>query len=160
MGDIELKVRIIEPSKDVFEIIDFYKKLLQGILPKDKIILIGAFAVPMCGKEEIDLLIEVDDVKISQEIIKDKSFGRFNIGPIVKGEGFCKTKKIFGIVCELHLVSKNHKRIKKYLQFIEKLRANPRILKKYCELKKSLDGCLESKYKKEKNKFLLNNYLI
>jgi hypothetical protein len=111
MSYVESKVKVIEPSKEVFEAIHFYEKLLREILPKSKITLIGAFAVPMCGKEEIDLLIEVDDVKNAQENIKEKSFGRFDIGPIVKREGFCKSKKKFGIVCELHIVPENHKKI-------------------------------------------------
>ena len=86
-------VKIIEPSKEIFELIAFYKKLIQKALPNCKITLIGSFAIPMCGKEEFDLLIEVDDVKNSQRLIKENSQNRIGIGPIVDGEGFCRSKK-------------------------------------------------------------------
>lgn len=149
-----MKVKIIDPTKEIFELIEFYKKIIKEALPKSKITLIGSFAIPMCGKEEFDLLVEVDDVKKAQEIIKEKYSDKFGIGPIVKGEGFCRSKKEFGIICELHIVPKNHKKIKQYLNLIDKLKSNPEIVEEYSKLKWSLDGSLEEEYKKEKSKFL------
>ena len=45
-------------------------------------------------------------------------------------------------------------KIKPYIELIRKLKLNPDIVKKYEELKRSLDGSTEEEYKKEKNKFL------
>lgn len=77
-------VKIIEPSKEIFECIEFYKNLIQKILPESKVTLIGSFAIPMCGKEEFDLLVEVNDVKKSQNIIQERSQEKFSIGPIIE----------------------------------------------------------------------------
>ncbi|MDD4353224.1 MAG: GrpB family protein [Candidatus Nanoarchaeia archaeon] len=156
MSDSNKFIKIIEPSKEIFQLINNYKKLIKIILPNAKVTLIGSFAVPMCGKEEIDLLIETDNVKEAQKLLGKHGFG---IGPIINGEGFCKSNN-YGIVCDLHIVSKGHKNIKKYFDVITNLKENPKILKKYEELKKSLDGSTEEFYKKAKNKFLKENILI
>jgi GrpB-like predicted nucleotidyltransferase (UPF0157 family) len=154
MNSNKSTINIIEPSKEIFELIEFYKSIVSKALPDSKITLIGSFAIPMCGKEEFDLLIEVDDVKKSQEIIQEKSQGRIGIGPIIDEEGFCRSKKRFGIICELHIVPKNHKRIRQYRNLINKLQSDSQLIKEYSELKQSLDGSSELKYKREKIKFL------
>ena len=156
----ESVVRIIEPSKEIFELIDFYKSMIQKALPDSKIALIGSFAVPMCGKEEFDLLVEVDDVEKSQEIIQERSQGRIGIGPIIDGEGFCRSKKRFGIICELHIVPRDHHKIKQYLDLISRLGSNPEIVERYEELKRSLDGHPESEYKEEKLRFLKEYHMV
>jgi GrpB-like predicted nucleotidyltransferase (UPF0157 family) len=156
----ERSIKILEPSKEIFELIEFYKNLIQNAIPNCKITLIGSFAIPMCGKEEFDLLIEVDDVKKSQKLIKEHSQDRIKIGPIVNGEGFCKSKKRFGMICELHIVPRKHKKIKQYFDLINKLKSNPKLIENYSNLKQSLDGSSESEYKKEKRKFLKNHNLI
>jgi GrpB-like predicted nucleotidyltransferase (UPF0157 family) len=143
-------IKILEPSKEIFKLINDYKKLIKSILPNTKVTLIGSFAVPMCGKEEIDLLIETDNVNEAQELLGNHGF---QIGPIVKDEGFCKSNK-YGIVCDLHVVSKGHKNIKKYFDLIINLKENPKILKEYEKLKWSLEGSNEEIYKKSKNDFL------
>ena len=114
----------------------------------------------MCGKEEFDLLVEIDDIKRAQELIQEKGAGRFGIGPIVDGEGYCRSKKRYGIICELHILPKRHKKIKKYLDLIHKLKSNHSIRRKYEEFKRSLDGVTEEVYKAKKEKFLKENELI
>ncbi len=160
MSNPEEHIRIIEPSEEMFQTIEFYKKVVKDALPNSKITLIGSFAVPMCGKNEFDLLVETDDVKKAQELIQEKGQGRFGIGPIVDGEGYCRSKKRQGIICELHIVTKGHKKIKHYLDLIRTLKSKPEIIKKYEELKRSLNGSTEETYKKEKSKFLKENKLI
>lgn len=156
----ETKVKIIEPSKEIFEVAEDYINLIQKILPSSKITLIGSFAIPMCGKEEIDFLVETDNVLESQKKIEKESGGIFGRGPIINGEGFSRSKKRFGIICELHFAPKGHKKINEYLKLIKNLRANSQIVKKYETLKKSLEGETEDIYKKKKSKFLEENNLI
>lgn len=157
--DKKERVKIIEPSKEIFQIIDYYKKIVKKALPKSKVTLIGSFAVPMCGKEEFDLLVETDDIKKAQHVIKEKGKGRFGIGPVVRDMGFCRSKKRFGIICELHIVPKEYKKSKNHFKIIKKLKSNPELLKKYEDFKRSLDGYTLDRYKKEKNKFLMENNL-
>ena len=153
---LDNKIKIIEPSKELFDIANKYIKLIKNLLPESKICLIGSLAVPMCGKEEIDLLIETKDVKKAQEIVSKIGF---SVGPIVDGEGFCKGRN-FSVECDLHIVSNNHKKIKKYFGLINKLKENPDLFKKYESFKKSLNGSTIREYKSKKNKFLIENGLV
>jgi GrpB-like predicted nucleotidyltransferase (UPF0157 family) len=152
----EEKVTIIKPSKKVFETIENYKKLISEIVSDSKISLIGAFAVPMCGKKDIDILIETNNVKETQEKLK---INNFTVGPIIKDEGFCRSKK-YDIVCDVHIVTKNHDKIKKYFDLINNLKSDLKLLKKYEKLKKSLNNKTIKEYKENKNKFLKENNLI
>lgn len=160
MSDSKDLIKIIKPSPEIFKIINFYKKLVKNIIPNSKITLIGSFAIPMCGKEEFDLLVETDDVKKTQELIQKKSSGRFGIGPIIDEEGYCRSKKKYGIICELHIINKGNKKIKGYLNLVNKLKLKPNLVKKYEKLKMSLDDSTEDRYKKEKDKFLKENGLV
>jgi GrpB-like predicted nucleotidyltransferase (UPF0157 family) len=153
-------VKIIDPSEELFKIVDKYIEMIHKILPESKITLVGSLAVPMCGKEEFDLLVEVKNIKQSQLLIESKSKGRFGIGPIVDDVGYCRSKKKFGIICEIHLLKKGHPKIKQCLGLVKKLKLNSKILNQYENLKRSLDGSTEEKYKKEKNKFLNENNLV
>lgn len=156
----EKKIKIIEPSETVFAIIDYYKKIVQEILPNSKITLIGSFAIPVPGKNEFDLLVEVDNVKISQEKIKQNSNGRFNIGPIEDGVAYCRSNKKYGMVCELHILLRGHKKIKRTTSLVKKVKSNPELLDKYRSFKRSLNGSLEKNYDKEKKNFLVEHGLI
>lgn len=153
-------VKIIEPSKELFKTIDKYIKKIKRILPNAKITLVGSFAVPMCGKEEFDLLVEVKDIKKSQSLIESKSEGIFGVGPIVNYIGYCRSKKRYGIICEIHLLKKGHPKIKQCLNLVKELKSNKEIFKEYEKLKRSLDGSTEEKYRKEKSKFLKKNKLL
>ena len=81
----------------------------------------------------------------------------FRIGPIVNGEGYSRTKKKHGIICELHILHRGDDRIEKYIRQIEQFKSNPELAKKYGDLKRSLDGYKSSEYKKAKNEFMKEN---
>ncbi len=149
-------IKIITPSKEIFDLIEDYKRIVKNALPKANITLIGSFGVPMCGKEEIDLLVETDDVKESQLILNKNGFG---IGPIVEGEGFSINKK-YDITCELHIVPRGHKKIRAYLSLIKKLQNDKTLLEKYELLKWSLNGKSKEIYKLKKNDFLVKHNLV
>ena len=99
-------IKIIEPSKEIFGKINGYIEMVQSILPSSKITLIGSFAIPMCGKEEFDLLVETDDVVESQNLVEQNSNGIFGKGPVVGDEAYSRSKKKYGIICELHFLPK------------------------------------------------------
>ncbi len=154
-------VKIIEPLKETYSIIEDYKKLVKNALPECKITLIGSFAVPMCGKKEFDLVVEIDrDIKESQMKIAENSNGKIGAGPIVDGVGYCRSKKRFGIICKLHVMPFGHKKKKMCLKLIKKLQDNPALLDEYKKLKYSLNGKSEKLYRKKKGKFILDNDLV
>ena len=155
-------IQIIEPSEEVFEKTNFYIDLVQKILPDATVTLIGSLAIPICIKNEIDLLVEIDeaeDIKTVQEKVGDGSDDIFGVGPIDKNEGFSRSKKKHGMICELHILHKGDERIKKYLAQVERFRSDSELASKYNELKKSLDGVPSSVYKEAKSKFLKENNL-
>lgn len=152
--------RIIEPTKDVFEKADFYLNFLKKLLPEAKITLIGSLAIPVCIKNEIDILVEIpksEDIQIVQEKIRDGDPDLFGIGPIDKGEGYSRTKKKHGLICEVHILHTGDERIGKYLKQVERFKNNPELARKYGELKRSLDGAPSSVYREAKNTFLRGN---
>jgi len=147
---MEEKIKIIDFNREFLLIFEKYKKIIKKILPTSKIYLIGSSAVPMKGKEEIDILIETDNPKEAQRILFKEGFSK----------GFETDNKIyhmdfrFGIECQIHLVEKGNKWIKRHLDFIKKLQKNHKIRKELEKLKEECDGLTKDEYKKRKNKFI------
>lgn len=155
-------MKIINPSKEIFEIIDYYTNLIQKILPKSKITLVGSLAVPMCGQEEFDLIIEIDenkDILRTQELIA-KNNERFGIGPIEKEVGYCRSKRKYGIICELHIVHSDNKKIKRCKNMVKKLQENKELRQEYEALKVSFDRKEKEDYRKAKSDFIQKKRLL
>lgn len=143
-------IEIIEPSKKVFDLSESVQKKIKKVLPEAKTRLIGSFAVPLCGKKEIDILIEVGDVEQAQEILMKEGF---NKGPNIKEEGFCNLK-IDGIECDLHILPVGHKKIRQvYDKVTNALKEDANLRERLANLKRSLNGKTKEEYKKEKSKF-------
>lgn len=156
-------VTIVEPTKEVLERAESYIRLIQKILPTAKVTLIGSLAIPVCIKNEMDILIELDpaeEIAKVQERIRDESGGDlFGVGPIVDGEGFSRTKKKHGVICELHFLHTGDPRIEKYLYRNQRFASDPGLAKAYDQLKRSLVGKPMSQYKQEKKRFFTENDL-
>jgi GrpB-like predicted nucleotidyltransferase (UPF0157 family) len=152
----EKKVKIIEPTKKLFDLFNDIKKKLLEVFPSSNVSLIGSLAVPMKGKEEIDILLETDNVEEAQNLLVNKGFSK---GPIIDGEGFCENNN-YDVVIDLHIVSFGHKRIEVYQRTITKIQDNQELREKYENFKESFNGSSAEKYKKEKNKFLAENDLV
>lgn len=154
------KITILEPTNEIFEKAEFYIDFIRKVLPEAKVSLIGSLAIPVCIKNEIDILVEVEegeDIQKVQEKIRDENQDLFRVGPIVDGEGYSRTKKKHGLICELHILHKGDKRIEKYQNLIERFKYNPELAKAYNDLKRSLNGALNDEYKKVKIEFLKKN---
>jgi GrpB-like predicted nucleotidyltransferase (UPF0157 family) len=154
------KITILEPTIEVLEKAEFYLNFIRKALPEAKVTLIGSLAIPVCIKNEIDILVEVEegeDIQKVQEKIKDENQDLFRVGPIVDNEGYSRTKKKHGLICELHILHRGDKRIEKYLKLIERFKSNPELAKTYSDLKKSLNGVSNDEYKKVKIEFLKKN---
>jgi GrpB-like predicted nucleotidyltransferase (UPF0157 family) len=162
MKPLDYPVKIVEPSKEVFDLIESYKNIVRKALPKSKVTLIGSFAIPVCGKNEFDLLVEIgkdEDVREAQEKIKEASNDKMGIGPIMEnGEGFSRSKKRYGMICELHIVKEGHKNIEKYLTQIKKFKEEPQLAEEYSNMKRSFEGKTEEEYKKAKKEFFKKHF--
>jgi GrpB-like predicted nucleotidyltransferase (UPF0157 family) len=152
-------IRIIEPCREVFDLINFYKDLVLGALPNAEITLIGSFGIPVCGKQEFDLLVNIGDDNINEAQRKVESFSeRFGVGPIVDGEGYCRSKKRFGMICELHIVNSESKQVKRHLRQMERFASDPDLVREYDDLKRSLDGACKEDYRLAKTEFFEKNF--
>lgn len=153
-------VKIIEPSEEVFKAVDFYIEFIHNIIPESKITLIGSLAIPICTKNEIDLMVEIEpdkDINKILEQITNNSDERFYSGTVVNNEGFVRSKKKYGIRCELHILHKDDVRVRKYLEQVKRFKSDSELTKKYETLKRSMDGKTETEYKEAKNIFFKEN---
>ena len=144
-------IKIIEPSKGVFELYESFERRIREALPLAKTRLIGSFAVPMCGKSEIDVLVEVKNVEEAQKTLEGIGFSR---GPLIDGEGFSRRKED-GIVCELHILNYGAKRISGVYDKVTRILKQNKVLRdQLASLKRSLNGKTEEEYKAAKSEFL------
>lgn len=153
-------IKIIEPSEEVFKAVSFYIDLVHSIIPKSKITLIGSLAIPVCTKNEMDLMVEVEpdqDIHKILEQITNNSNDRFYSGLVVNNEGFVRSKKKYGIRCELHILHSNDERVIKYLEQVNRFKSDAELTKKYETLKQSMNGKTEAEYKEAKNAFFKEN---
>ena len=157
-------VHIIDPSPEIIEKAESYMKMLREILSDATITLIGSLAVPVCLKDEMDVLVELEpghDIALVQEKIKKETGDMFHIGPIKDGEeGFMRSKKKYGVRCELHIIHKGDSRGGRYRELVSKLQSNPGLAREYDAFKRSLSGLPLEVYKKEKLRFLREHHLI
>lgn len=153
-------IKIIEPTEEVFKAVDFYSELVQNIIPESKITLIGSLAIPICTKNEIDLMVEIEpgqDINNILEQITNNSDDRFYSGTVVDNEGFVRSKKKYGIRCELHILHKDDERVGKYLEQLKRFKSDAELTKRYETLKRSMNGKTEAEYKEAKNIFFKEN---
>lgn len=153
-------IKIIEPTEEVFEAVNFYIELVHNIIPKSKITLIGSLAIPICTKNEMDIMVEVEpdqDIHKILEQITNSSNDRFYSGHVVDNEGFVRSKKKYGIRCELHILHNNDERVARYLEQVKRFKSDTELTKKYETLKQSMNGKTETEYKEAKNVFFREN---
>jgi 8-oxo-dGTP pyrophosphatase MutT (NUDIX family) len=144
-------VEIVEPSKKIFDLSKKIQREVKKILPESKTRLIGSFAIPICGRKEIDILVEVNNVKKAQEKLAKMGFKK---GPVIKGEAFL-TKFEEDMRCDLHVLEYGDKRIRKvYEKVINFFKENKEVRERYSNFRKSLVGLSEKEYKEKKSQFL------
>ena len=151
-------IQIIEPTQDILDKAGFYISLIKNILPSATVTLIGSLAIPLCVKNEMDILVEIDqteDILKVQEKIRDESSDIFGVGPIVDDEGFSRSKKKYGIRCELHILHTGNQKAVRYQALVEYFKSNPSLTRKYNEFKRSLHGLTASQYNARKSKFFV-----
>ena len=143
-------VHFVEFNPFYLEIFNKYKTEILKLLPEAKIELIGSAAVPMKGKRELDILIEVPDKEKAQEILVKNGYGN---GPIFGDTSYATDLK-YGIECEFHILNKGHKQIKKFKSLVKELRKNKRLRENFERFKESCEGLTRREYRERKAEFL------
>lgn len=130
-------------------------KEIKDIIPASKCKIIGAAAIPMLGKKEIDILV------ISKSIIS--SFKKLNKidykGKIIDNKKAYLRKIFEDITIEIHLVKPNDKIIRIYGKYINILKRNNSLRIKYEKFKKSMSNLSSDEYKIKKSKFIRENII-
>ena len=143
-------IKIVDFNPVFLDIFEKYKKIIHEILSDLHIELFGSAAVPMNGKEEIDILIIADNYKEIQEILSQNGFGK---GPIEGTIAYLRDYR-FGIEAEFHIMHSKTKKIEQARALVEILKKNPKLRKKFEDFKRSCDGMSREDYRKRKTEFI------
>ncbi len=121
------------------------KKLLSHVRCK----LIGSIAIPMIGKEEIDILVVSN--KFKSDFMKLIELGYK--GNMLTNRAYLH-KKSDNILIEIHLMKPSDKMIKLYDKYIDILRKDGKLKKKYEKFKLSSVNLSSKEYKLRKADFI------
>ncbi len=148
---LEETVEIVEPSENIFKMSDKMQARIKKILPNSKTKLIGSFAIPICGRKEIDILVEVDNLDEASGILVKNGFKK---GSEVKNEIFFSCLEE-GFNYDLHVLPHGDSHIRKvYDKVINYFKENEDKRKEFDSFKRSLNGLPAKDYKKRKGEFL------
>ena len=147
---------IIEPSVEIKSLQENLVLELSELLPHSHIELIGAMAVPMVGRSEIDIMILSKRVKEDSEILVNKGY---NQGPVENAISYLK-KMQGDVEIGVQIMSPDNKMINIHRNIISKLQNNEALRKSYEDFKRSLSGLTPEEYKKQKGVWIEKNLLI
>ncbi len=147
--------KIISPNENVENLQQKIVKELEGILPDSEIELVGAMAVPMVGRPEIDVMVISNKVEQdSKDLVREG----YKQGPIVNEISYLK-KYENDIEIGIQIIPPGHKMIDVHGKIIQKLRDNPELRESYETFKKTLNGLGREEYKEKKSAWIKENLL-
>lgn len=147
---------IIEPNEEIFGVQEASLKEVSELLPKSRVELIGAMAVPMMGREELDLLIISDDISGDSQTLVNAGFKQ---GPVVNETSFLK-KMVGKIEVAVQILGPDHKMIGVHHKILGLLRSNETLRKEYEIFKQNkLSGLTREDYRKKKSEWLEEHIL-
>jgi len=146
---------VIEPNIEIQNLQEKLLLELSDLLPNSHIELVGAMAVPMIGRPEIDIMIISEDIENDSFKLVDEGYVQ---GPIEKGISYLK-KMSNNIEIGIQIMSPDNNMINIHRNIILKLRENEPLRKKYEEFKKTLSGLNRDEYKKQKGAWIKENLI-
>ena len=149
------KVKIIEPDEQIFKIVKDSIYEIKKLFPSRVVEHIGALAVPMCGRKEIDVMIISPNVS-SDSITMNQT--NYSAGPNIDGISYFR-KFINNTEIGIQIVPENHSVIAVHRNIIKKLKNNPELKKRYSKFKYSLNNLTPDEYKSRKGAWIKENLL-
>jgi GrpB-like predicted nucleotidyltransferase (UPF0157 family) len=147
--------KIIEPNAEIQELQDSLVAEFTTLLPNSHIELVGAMAVPMTGRPELDIMVLSPDILGDSKILEATGYVQ---GPVVKNTSFLK-KEINGIEIGVQIMSPDNHMIEVHRKIISKLREDETLRKRYEEFKRTLAGLTRPEYKEKKSAWIKENLL-
>lgn len=146
---------VIDPSAEILALQENMVKEVSDLLPRSQVEIIGAMAVPMAGRPELDILVLSEDITADSEILTQNGY---NQGPVVNETSFLK-KMSDNVEVAIQIMSADNKMVDIHRNLIEILRDDEELRKKYEEFKHTLSGLSKEEYKKRKSEWLETNIL-
>lgn len=151
-----MKIRIetiIEPSDEIFKIQQESLEEVKALLPNSEVEAVGAMAVPMIGRPELDLLVISSQIEEDSKVLVDTGYLQ---GPIVNGTSFLK-KMVDDIEVAVQIMSPDNSMIDIHRKIISVLQENEDLRRKYEEFKTTLSGLSREEYKEKKSAWIKEN---
>lgn len=144
---------IVDQSQESFGVQWTQLEKIKSLLPSSQVEAVGALAVPMIGRPEIDLMV------ISKRVVDDSDIlvkNGYKQGPIVDGVSFFKMV-VGGFEVAVQIIPLGHKMIAIHRNIIALLQRDGELRKRYEEFKRTLSGLSREEYKREKGGWIDKN---
>ena len=148
-------VKITEPNKLMIDVANNFLSEIQKLFPDRTVELIGAMAVPMSGREEIDIMIISPDVLNDSRVMNKTNY---SAGPTIDRISYFR-QFVDDTEIGIQIVPENHAMIAIHRDIIEKLKSSPELKEKYSKFKYGLTGLVPDEYKTKKNTWIKTNLL-
>jgi len=126
---------------------------IKKLLPNSQIEAVGAMAVPMIGRPEIDLMVISKNVAEDSQVLVVNGYKQ---GPVVDGISFLKIM-VAGIEVAIQVIPVGHKMIDTHRNIIALLQKDGELRKRYEEFKSTLSGLSREEYKRKKSEWVKEN---
>lgn len=148
-------VEIVEPNELMTKIADDSLFEMRQLFPTRTIELVGAMAVPMSGRREIDIMITSPDVLGDSEVINKTNH---SAGPTIDRISYFR-KFVDDIEVDVQIVPEDHAMVDIHRGMIEKLKSDSELREKYSKFKHGLAGLPFDEYKVRKSAWVKENLL-
>ena len=146
---------IINPSPDIEAIQEHVRTEITKLIPNSRVELIGAMAVPMVGRPEIDLMIISDHIEEDSKVLVTAGYRQ---GPMVHGISFLKRMEE-GIEIAVQVMNSENRMVNVHRNLIRILREDNDLRNRYEDFKRTLSGLSRDEYKRRKSVWIQENLL-
>ncbi len=144
---------IVEPSEEIFRIQQEKLEEIKALLPDSHVEAVGAMAVPMTGRPELDIMVISEHIEEDSQILVQHGYRQ---GPVVDETSFLKIM-VENVEVAVQIMSPENNNIDKHRGIIEVLRGNEELRKRYEEFKRGLSGLSREEYKEKKGAWIREN---
>lgn len=146
---------IVEPNEHISAIAQRYVEIVTTTLPGRHIEMVGAMAVPMVGRPELDILIITDDVEGDAATLETVGFGSRGAGD----DALYLKQMVEGVEVTVQIMRPDNALIPMLRGAVRLLRDDHELRNRYEAFKKTLSGLPRDEYKKQKVAWITENVL-
>jgi GrpB-like predicted nucleotidyltransferase (UPF0157 family) len=148
-------IRIIDPNPEILVLqVQTVAELMQ-LCPGCAVEAIGSMAVPIPGKDEIDVMVIADDVAGISAILSQNGYKQ---GPVEKAISYL-SKRVGETDVDVQVVPPGNKMIGIHRANLQKLQSDRDLRDRYAAFKRALDGLPADEYKARKSEWVRENLL-